>query len=171
MAKYKVAILTLAFLAALFASLSITQWDQGQGEKQLYSYQPREAARMPESGIGDIGLQIFWRELKDEEGVALMIPVELYILLASIMFTIGLYGLITQRNGVKLMMCIELLLNSANINLVAFSTTQPNVNGQVFALFSIALAAAEAGVGFAILISLYRLYGTIDLDNINTLRW
>jgi NADH:ubiquinone oxidoreductase subunit 6 (subunit J) len=59
MAKYKVAILTLAFLAALFASLSITQWDQGQGEKQLYSYQPREAARMPESGIGDIGLQIF----------------------------------------------------------------------------------------------------------------
>jgi NADH:ubiquinone oxidoreductase subunit K len=100
-----------------------------------------------------------------------MIPVELYILLASIMFTIGLYGLVTQRNGIKLMICIELLLNSANINLVAFSANQPNVNGQVFALFSIALAAAEAGVGFAILISLYRLYGTIDLDNINALRW
>ena len=101
----------------------------------------------------------------------LMIPVELSILLASTMFTIGLYGLFTQKNGIKLMMCIELLLNSANINLVAFSAYQPNVNGQVFALFSIALAAAEAAVGFAILISLYRLYGTIDLDNINIMRW
>jgi len=100
-----------------------------------------------------------------------MILLELYILLAASMFTIGLYGTFTQRNGIKLMMCIELLLNSANINLVAFSAYQPNVNGQVFALFSIALAAAEAGVGFAILIALYRLYGTIDLDKINTMRW
>jgi NADH-quinone oxidoreductase subunit K len=100
-----------------------------------------------------------------------MIPLELYVLLASLMFSIGLYGLVTQKNGIKLMMCIELLLNSANINLVAFSANQSNVNGQVFALFSIALAAAEAGVGFAIMISLYRLYGTIDLDNINAMRW
>ena len=100
-----------------------------------------------------------------------MIPVELYILLSSIMFTVGLYGLMTQRNGVKMLMCVELMLNSCNINLVAFSAYLPNVNGQVFALFSIALAAAEAGVGFAILITLYRLYGTIDLDNINALRW
>ena len=100
-----------------------------------------------------------------------MIPLELSILLSSIVFTVGLYGLMTQRNGIKLMMCIELLLNSANINLVAFSAYQPNMNGQVFALFSIALAAAEAGVGFAILLSLYRLHGTIDLDNINALRW
>ena len=107
----------------------------------------------------------------DKEGDLPMIPLELYILLASLMFSIGLYGLVTQKNGVKLMMCIELLLNSANINLVAFSANQPNVNGQVFALFSIALAAAEAGVGFAIMISLYRLYGTIDLDNVNSMRW
>jgi NADH:ubiquinone oxidoreductase subunit K len=100
-----------------------------------------------------------------------MIPLELYLLLSSILFTIGLYGLVTQRSGIKLMMCVELLLNSANINLVAFSAYLPNVNGQVFALFSIALAAAEAGVGFAILITLYRLYGTINLDNINVMRW
>jgi NADH-quinone oxidoreductase subunit K len=100
-----------------------------------------------------------------------MIPVELYLLLSSVMFTVGLYGLVTQRNGIELMICIELLLNSANVNLVAFSANQPNVNGQVFALFSIALAAAEAGIGFAILISLYRLYGTIDLDNIRAMRW
>lgn len=100
-----------------------------------------------------------------------MIPIELYLLLSSTMFTVGLYGLMTQRNGVKMLMCVELLLNSCNINLVAFSAYLPNVNGQVFALFSIALAAAEAGVGFAILITLYRLYGSIDLDNINALRW
>lgn len=100
-----------------------------------------------------------------------MIPLVLYVLLASTMFVVGLYGLMTQRNGIKLMMCVELLLNSANINLVAFSAYLPNVDGQVFALFSIALAAAEAGVGFAILILLYRLYGTIELDNINALRW
>jgi len=100
-----------------------------------------------------------------------MIPLEFYILLASVMFVIGLYGLATQKNGIKLMMCTEILLNSANINLVAFSAYQPNVNGQVFALFSIALAAAEAGIGLAILITLYRLYGTIELDNINAMRW
>ena len=100
-----------------------------------------------------------------------MIPLVLYVLLASAMFTIGLYGLLTQRNGIKLMMCVEILLNSAIINLVAFSAYLPNVYGQVFALFSIALAAAEAGVGFAILITLYRLYGTIELDKINALRW
>ncbi|HQF16612.1 MAG: F(420)H(2) dehydrogenase subunit K [Methanosaeta sp. PtaB.Bin039] len=100
-----------------------------------------------------------------------MIPLELVIMLSSAMFGIGLWGLATRRNGIKLMMCVELLLNSANINLVAFSAYQPNLNGQVFALFSIALAAAEAGIGLAILITLYRLYGTIDLDNINALRW
>ena len=100
-----------------------------------------------------------------------MIPLELVIMLSSAMFGIGLWGLATRRNGIKLMMCVELLLNSANINLVAFSAYQPNLNGQVFALFSIALATAEAGIGLAILITLYRLYGTIDLDNINALRW
>ena len=87
------------------------------------------------------------------------------------MISAGTRRAISRARGVFPLMCIELLLNSANINLVAFSANQPNANGQVFALFSIALAAAEAGVGFAILISLYRLYGTIDLDNINALRW
>jgi NADH-quinone oxidoreductase subunit K len=92
-------------------------------------------------------------------------------MLAAVMFSIGLYGLATQRNGVKLMMCVELMLNSANINLVAFSAYQPNVSGQSYREQSENLAAAEAGIGLAILITLYRLYGTIDLDNINALRW
>ncbi len=77
MANYKVVILTLAFLAALFASLSITQWDQGQGEKQPYSYQPKEAARMPESGIGNIGLQIFSAYVFAFEVLALVLTVAL----------------------------------------------------------------------------------------------
>ena len=59
MVKYKALILTLAFLAALFASLSVTKWDQGQGENQPFYFEPREGAKMPESGIGDLGLQIF----------------------------------------------------------------------------------------------------------------
>jgi len=59
MVKYRVFILTLAFLALLFASLSVTEWQQGQGEKQPYSYQPREGARIAESGVGNIGMQIF----------------------------------------------------------------------------------------------------------------
>lgn len=94
-----------------------------------------------------------------------------YLLVAAIIFTIGAYGIITQRNGIKILMCIELLLNSANLNLVAFSSFNGNAAGQVFALFSIAIAAAEAGIGFAILIALFRVCDTINLDNINILRW
>jgi NADH-quinone oxidoreductase subunit K len=87
------------------------------------------------------------------------------------MFTIGVYGIITQRSGIKILMCIELLLNSANLNLVAFSSYNGNATGQVFAIFSIAIAAGEAAIGFAILVALFRLKDTINLDNINVLRW
>jgi NADH-quinone oxidoreductase subunit J len=73
MVKYKVVILTLAFLALLFASLSLTQWQQGQGEKQPYSYQPNGGARMAESGIADIGLQIFTTYLFPFEVLALVL--------------------------------------------------------------------------------------------------
>ena len=94
-----------------------------------------------------------------------------YLLISAIIFTIGAYGLITQRSGIKILMCIELMLNSANINLVAFSSFNNNATGQVFALFSIAIAAAEAAIGFAILVALFRVRDTINLDNINILRW
>ncbi|KCZ72537.1 NADH:ubiquinone oxidoreductase subunit 11 or 4L (chain K) [Candidatus Methanoperedens nitroreducens] len=94
-----------------------------------------------------------------------------YLLVAIIIFTIGSYGIITQRSGIKILMCIELLLNAANINLVAFSSFNGSATGQVFALFSIAIAAAEAAIGFAILIALFRIRDTINLDNINILRW
>ena len=100
-----------------------------------------------------------------------MIPLTYYLILSAIIFTIGLYGIMTQRNGVRLLMCVELMLNSANINLVAFSSYNDDMSGQVFVLFSIALAAAEAVIGFAILLSIYRMRDMIDVDNINLLRW
>ncbi len=100
-----------------------------------------------------------------------MVDLYMYLIVSAVIFTIGAYGIITQRSGIKILMCIELMLNSANLNLVAFSSFNDNASGQVFALFSIAIAAAEAAIGFAILVALFRVRDTINLDNINILRW
>ncbi|MEA1984362.1 MAG: F420H2 dehydrogenase subunit FpoK [Euryarchaeota archaeon] len=100
-----------------------------------------------------------------------MIPLNCYLGLSAIIFSIGLYGFISQRNGIRILMSVELMLNSANINLVAFSSYNDDLTGQVFALFSIALAAAEAAIGFAILMSVYRMHDSINLDELNLLRW
>ena len=69
------------------------------------------------------------------------VPLSFYLVLSAILFSVGLYGIMTQRNGIRILMCVELMLNSANINLVAFSSYNNDLSGQVFALFSIALAA------------------------------
>ncbi|MCU0851986.1 MAG: NADH-quinone oxidoreductase subunit NuoK [Thermoplasmata archaeon] len=104
-------------------------------------------------------------------------PIEYWVIFSSLLFCIGAYGVITRRNAIVVLMCIEIMLNAANINLVAFSayhTTLHGVadtSGQVFALFSIAIAAAEVAVGLAIILSVYRRYQTIDVDKINILRW
>ncbi len=100
-----------------------------------------------------------------------MIPIVAYLALSAVIFSIGLYGLMTQRSGIRILMCVELMLNAANLNLVAFSSYNGDLTGQVFALFSIALAACEAAIGFAILMSIYRMKDTISLDSINILRW
>ncbi|HIE31706.1 MAG TPA: NADH-quinone oxidoreductase subunit NuoK [Methanosarcinales archaeon] len=100
-----------------------------------------------------------------------MIPLPYYLILAGVLFAIGAYGIMTLSNGIRLLMCVELMLNGANMNLVAFSTHIDSATGQVFALFSIALAAAEAAVGFAIILMVYRLRAEIDIENINLLRW
>ncbi|MFW5986779.1 MAG: F420H2 dehydrogenase subunit FpoK [Methanohalophilus sp.] len=100
-----------------------------------------------------------------------MIPLNWYLALSAIIFAIGLYGFISQKNGIRILMCVELMLNAANINLVAFSTYNDDMSGQVFALFSIALAAAEAAIGFAIMVSIYRMRDAINLDELNLLRW
>ena len=106
-----------------------------------------------------------------------MIPIEYWLVFSSLLFCIGAYGVLTKRNAIVVLMCIEIMLNSANINLVMFSsyhsvlhgTVDPS--GQAFALFSIAIAAAEVAVGLAILLSVYRQYQTIEVDKINILRW
>ncbi len=100
-----------------------------------------------------------------------MADLYLYLIIAAVIFTVGTYGIISQRSGIKILMSIELMLNAANLNLVAFSSFNGNATGQVFALFSIAIAAAEAAIGFAILVALFRVRDTINLDNINILRW
>jgi len=106
-----------------------------------------------------------------------MIPLEYWLVLSSLMLAIGAYGVLSRKNAIVVLMSIEIMLNAANINFVAFSTYYPivhtgiNANGQVFALFSIAIAAAEVAVGLAILLTVYRRYRTIEVDKINILRW
>lgn len=93
-----------------------------------------------------------------------------YLFLAALLFCIGIYGLLTRRNGVLVLMSIELILNAVNLNLVAFGAFHDSVVGQVFALFVIAIAAAEVGIGLAIVLLIYRRRSTIDLDHLDSLK-
>jgi NAD(P)H-quinone oxidoreductase subunit 4L len=98
---------------------------------------------------------------------------EYFLLLAAALFCIGIYGLVTSRNAIRVLMSIELLLNSVNINLMAFSNylDADGVKGQVFAVFVITIAAAEAAVGLAIVLSIYRNRDTVDMEQFNLLKW
>ena len=87
-----------------------------------------------------------------------------FLILAAILFCIGVYGVLARRNSVMVLMSIELILNAVNINLVAFGAFNGTVAGQVFALFVIAVAAAEVGVGLAIVLLIYRNRSTVDLE-------
>jgi NADH-quinone oxidoreductase subunit K len=100
------------------------------------------------------------------------VPLSAYLLLALILFCIGLYGALTKRNTVIVLISIELMLNAVNINFVAFSKfgVMPNITGQIFALFAISIAAAEVAVGIAILISLYRNRRTVNVDEMNSMK-
>ena len=93
-----------------------------------------------------------------------------FLLLAAVLFSIGVYGVVARRNGVMVLMSIELILNSVNINLVAFSAMTGSVSGQVFALFVIAVAAAEVGVGLAIVLAIFRNFRTVDLDQVDLMK-
>ncbi len=92
-----------------------------------------------------------------------------FLMLSAILFSIGVYGVLVRRNGVLVLMSIELILNAVNINLVAFGTSS-GLSGQVFALFVIAVAAAEVGVGLAILLMIYRNRRSIDIDQLDELK-
>ena len=86
-----------------------------------------------------------------------------YLILSAVLFSIGLAGIMTRRNMITVLMSIELVLNAVNLNFIAFSYELSNLTGQVFAVFTITVAAGEAAVGLGILIALFRLRGTTDL--------
>jgi NADH-quinone oxidoreductase subunit K len=94
-----------------------------------------------------------------------------YILLSSILFSIGIIGVLTRKNIIVLFMSIELMLNAVNLLLVAFSVHHGDPNGQVFVFFVMAVAAAEITIGLAILVMTYRNTGSISLDSLNKLKW
>ena len=93
-----------------------------------------------------------------------------FLLLAAVLFCIGIYGVLARRNAVLVLMSIELMLNAVNINLVAFGAFNHTVAGQVFALFVIAVAAAEVGVGLAIVLLIYRNRRSIDVTEIDLMK-
>lgn len=102
-----------------------------------------------------------------------MITLYHYLTVSLLLFGIGLYGILTRRNAIGILMSIELVLNSVNLNLVAFSKyiTPQILTGQVFALFVIAVAAGEAVIGLAIVLSIYRNRQTVNIDDINLMKW
>jgi NADH-quinone oxidoreductase subunit K len=101
----------------------------------------------------------------------IMFELNYFLILSAVLFTIGIIGVLVRRNAIIIFMSIELMLNSINLSLVSFSAFLGNASGQVFVFFVMAVAAAEAAVGLAIVISLYRNKGTLNIDEINILKW
>ena len=93
-----------------------------------------------------------------------------FLILSAFLFFTGVYGVLARRNGVLVLMSVELMLNAVNINLVAFSAFVRDVGGQIFALFVITIAAAEVGVGLAIVLLIYRNMDSPDLDRVDQLK-
>ena len=97
------------------------------------------------------------------------------LLLATLLFSVGVYGIIARRNAVLVLISVELMLNAVNINLVAFQNllfaNDPSASGQIFALFIIGVAAAEGGVGLASVVNLFRNRATGDVDRVDAMRW
>jgi NADH:ubiquinone oxidoreductase subunit K len=100
-----------------------------------------------------------------------MIRLPLALFFSAVLFSAGVYGVLARRNAVMVLMSIELMLNAVNVNLVAFAQQLRDMTGQVFALFVIAVAAAEVGIGLAIVILIYRNRETINVDEVNLLKW
>ena len=101
-----------------------------------------------------------------------MTPLSCYLLVSALLFAIGLAGALTRRNAILVLIGIELMLNAANLNFIAFWRYGPNpeaLTGMIFVIFSIGVAAAEAAVGLALIISIYRHYKTANVDEINSM--
>ncbi|MGB5287212.1 MAG: NADH-quinone oxidoreductase subunit NuoK [Ignavibacteriaceae bacterium] len=101
----------------------------------------------------------------------MQIPIEYYLILSAFMFSVGIIGVLTRRNAIVVFMCIELMLNSANLSLITFSSYLGDATGQLFVFFVMAVAAAEAAVGLAIIIAIFRNKLTVNIDEINILKW
>ncbi len=100
-----------------------------------------------------------------------MIPLNYYLILAAAFFSIGIIGVLTRRNAIIIFMCIELMLNAVNLVFISFASFFGDSSGQIFVFFVMAVAAAEAAVGLAIIIALFRNKLTVNVDEINILKW
>ncbi len=100
-----------------------------------------------------------------------MVPLSWYLILSGILFTIGVIGVLTRRNAIVIFMCIELMLNAVNLSFVTFSRMLDSMDGQIFVFFIMTVAAAEAAVGLAIIVALFRNKATVDVDDMNILKW
>jgi NADH:ubiquinone oxidoreductase subunit K len=100
-----------------------------------------------------------------------VIRLPLVLMFSALLFSAGVYGVLARRNAIMVLMAIELMLNAVNVNLVAFAALLQQMTGQVFALFVIAVAAAEVGIGLAIVILLFRTRESINVDEVNLLKW
>lgn len=102
-----------------------------------------------------------------------MIPLSYYLTLSAVLFGIGMIGVLLRKNAITILLSVEIMLNAANLNLVAFSryVTPSEASGQMFALFVMAIAAAEVAVGLALILTIYRNVQSVDLDKFNIFRW
>lgn len=101
----------------------------------------------------------------------MQVPIEYYLILSAFMFSVGVAGVLIRRNAIIILMSIELMLNSANIALITFSSFMGNSIGQIFAFFVMTVAAAEAAIGLAIVIAIFRNKLTVNIDQINLFKW
>ncbi len=99
------------------------------------------------------------------------VPVYAYVMVSAILFALGLLGIMLHANGIRLLMSVEMMLNAANLNFIAFAAHYADPAGMVYVLFSIAIAAAEAAVGLGIFLHLFRLKDTIDVRSVHAMRW
>jgi NADH-quinone oxidoreductase subunit K len=100
-----------------------------------------------------------------------MVPISYYLILSAVLFTLGAVGVLIRRNALVMFMAVEMMLNAVNLTLIAYSRALGSVEGQVFVLFVMAVAAAEVAVGLAIVVAYYRHRQTTDVDDMNSLRW
>ena len=123
----------------------------------------RDRFRLPAGGHGG-------RRSPGKKGLTVEITTNHYLILSALLFAIGVAGILTRRNMITVLMSVELVLNSVNLNLIAFSYQLSDLTGQIFAIFTIAVAAGEAAVGLGILIALFRLYDDTHLDKATELQ-